>query len=70
MADQLNMNGLSLNDSHHANGMPPGRPAYIPPHLRGQPSRGGGAPPPDNMSTMSPSGYDGGLNASAWSNQG
>ncbi|KXS95987.1 hypothetical protein AC578_8088 [Pseudocercospora eumusae] len=52
MADQLNMNGLSLKDSSHAgpgsqgppqqNGFGEGRSAYIPPHLR---SRGGGPPP-------------------------
>lgn len=53
MADQLNMNGLSLKDSNHAgagsggqgpqqNGFGEGRSAYIPPHLR---SRGGGPPP-------------------------
>lgn len=60
MADSINMNGLSLNDSQHA--PPPGqqqngfaeRSAYIPPHLRGRggppPSAGpgfdGGPPPP------------------------
>ena len=42
MADQLNMNGLSLNDSQHApggqNGFGGGN-SYIPPHAR---SRGGG----------------------------
>ena len=45
MADQLNMNGLSLNDSRHApNGsINGGRSAYIPPHLRGR----GGPPPMD-----------------------
>lgn len=42
MADQLNMNGLSL-DSQHGQG----RSAYIPPHMRGsmpQPQMDG--PPP------------------------
>ncbi|KAL1304689.1 hypothetical protein AAFC00_003642 [Neodothiora populina] len=40
MADQLNMNKLSLNDSQHAQGAPngyhngPQRSAYIPPHAR------------------------------------
>lgn len=43
MADQLNMNGLSLADSQHANGMT-GRTTYIPPHMRGGNS---GAPPMD-----------------------
>ncbi|WPH03639.1 putative ATP dependent RNA helicase [Acrodontium crateriforme] len=45
MADQLNMNGLSLQDSQHAPtkaGQPNGgfggeRSAYIPPHMRNQP---------------------------------
>jgi ATP-dependent RNA helicase DDX3X len=47
MADQLNMNGLTLKDSQHAappNGQQNGfaeRSAYIPPHLR---QRGGGPP--------------------------
>ena len=42
MADQLNMNQLSINDSKHANAGPggpppngfPARGAYIPPHAR------------------------------------
>ncbi|RMZ82818.1 hypothetical protein DV737_g1921, partial [Chaetothyriales sp. CBS 132003] len=39
MADQLNINGLSLNDSKHApNNKGGGRSAYIPPHLRNRPS--------------------------------
>ena len=70
MADSLNMNGLSLNDSRHAPG--PGGPmqgrAYIPPHLRGQSARG---PPP--MMGMdgagpgpAPNGGAQGLNGSAW----
>ncbi|KAF2725701.1 ATP-dependent RNA helicase ded1 [Polychaeton citri CBS 116435] len=51
MADQLNINGMSLNDSQHApkpageqNGYQrgAGRSAYIPPHMR---TRGGGPPP-------------------------
>ncbi|KAI9809879.1 MAG: DEAD-box ATP-dependent RNA helicase [Sarcosagium campestre] len=46
MADQINMNGLSLEESKHANGFAgPGgksRPAYIPPHMRGV----GGPPGP------------------------
>ena len=53
MADQLNMTGLTLADSRHANGfaIPPGgqRAAYIPPHLR---STAGGPPGP-------PAGMDG-----------
>jgi ATP-dependent RNA helicase DDX3X len=43
MADQLNMGGLSLADSQHANGMT-GRSTYIPPHMRGT---NGGPPPMD-----------------------
>ncbi|KAJ5973572.1 ATP dependent RNA helicase [Penicillium waksmanii] len=48
MADGLQMGNLSINDSQHApqgNG-PPGRAAYIPPHLRGRPNMDGAAPPP------------------------
>jgi ATP-dependent RNA helicase DDX3X len=38
MADGLQMGNLSLQDSQHApQGGPPGRAAYIPPHLRGRP---------------------------------
>lgn len=65
MADHLDMNGLTLNDSKHANGMPGGRPAYIPPHLRGQP--GGGPPPMDGPPTLPPGGNPG-LGGSAWGN--
>ena len=60
MAEQLNMNGLSLKDSQHApqQGVPqqngfPERSAYIPPHMRQRPSAQ--APPPGP-----PNGYDGG----------
>ncbi|KAJ5568363.1 hypothetical protein N7450_010849 [Penicillium hetheringtonii] len=48
MADGLQMGNLSINDSQHApqgNG-PPGRAAYIPPHLRGRANMDGSAPPP------------------------
>jgi ATP-dependent RNA helicase DDX3X len=61
MADQLNMNGLSLSDSKHANGMPNGRPAYIPPHLRGQQGRSG-PPAVDGPAAIPPAG----LGGSAW----
>jgi ATP-dependent RNA helicase DDX3X len=64
MADQLNMNGLSLNESKHAggpNGMP--RSTYIPPHLRG---RGGAPPPMDNMDGAGPAPGAANLNGSAW----
>ncbi|KAF2769870.1 putative ATP dependent RNA helicase [Teratosphaeria nubilosa] len=72
MADQLNMNGLSLQDSQHApnhqqqNGFGGGeRSAYIPPHMR---QRGGPPPGP-------PAGFDGppppaDLNGSAWAPNG
>ncbi|KAK5124022.1 DEAD-box ATP-dependent RNA helicase [Meristemomyces frigidus] len=75
MAEQLNMNGLSLKDSQHApqpgqqNGFAE-RSAYIPPHMR---SAGGRPAPPG------PGGFDGpapggpppanGLNGSAWAPQ-
>ncbi|ETI28755.1 ATP-dependent RNA helicase ded1 [Cladophialophora carrionii CBS 160.54] len=66
MADSLNMNGLSLNESRHA---PGGRAAYIPPHLRGSSARGpppmmgldGAGPGPGPMAAQ-------GLNGSAWAN--
>jgi ATP-dependent RNA helicase DDX3X len=63
MADQLNMNGLSLNDSKHAGpngGMP--RSTYIPPHLRGR----GGGPPMNNMDGAGPAPGAANLNGSAW----
>lgn len=57
MADQLDMNGLSLQDSQHApNGFGGARSAYIPPHAR----RSGGGPAP-----AAPGGMDG----SAWGPQ-
>lgn len=48
MADQLNMNGLSLADSQHGHGggMGGGRSTYIPPHMRGVPPAADGPPPP------------------------
>ena len=70
MADHLNMNGLSLNESKHAgsNGMghPGVRSAYIPPHMRG--SGGGPGPSPiDNLDGGPPAA---GLNGSAWASNG
>lgn len=82
MAESLNMNGLSLKDSQHADpqgGQPNGfsgeRSAYIPPHMRQRASQ---APP----QAAAPNGYDGGpapapgpgpmangLNGSAWAPQ-
>ena len=62
MADQLDMNGLSLNDSKHApNGLAT-RSAYVPPHMRG---RGAGPAPMDGPPDGNP-----GLAGSAWGNQG
>lgn len=78
MADSLNMNGLSLNDSQHApQGGPPQqnggfgeRAAYIPPHMRQRTQQ---APP-----SGGPNGFDGGpapapmsngMNSSAWAPQ-
>ena len=51
MADQLNMNGLSL-DSHHG----PTRSTYIPPHMRGMPppSMDGPAPPMNGSAWNAP----------------
>ncbi|KAF2435134.1 DEAD-domain-containing protein [Tothia fuscella] len=46
MADQINMNGLSLNDSQHAPNGNFERSAYVPPHLRGRPAPPGGYPGP------------------------
>lgn len=59
MADQLNMGGLSLQDSQHAsmNGFG-GRAAYIPPHAR----RTGGPPPPPPAGEP----LNGSLDGSAW----
>jgi len=59
MADQLNMGGLNLGEN--------GRPAYIPPHMRG---KMGGPPgpvpgPPGPISGPGPD-MNGGLNNSAW----
>jgi ATP-dependent RNA helicase DDX3X len=63
MADQLNMNGLSLADSQHAatNGIS-GRSTYIPPHMRGV-SQG----PPPSMEGPPPPHMNGDLNSSVWS---
>ena len=59
MADSLNMNGLSLQDSKHASiGMGGGRSTYIPPHLRGS-SR---APPPMGLDGAAPPA----MNGNAW----
>jgi ATP-dependent RNA helicase DDX3X len=52
MADQLNMNGLSLNGPHGQ-----GRSAYIPPHMRGMPPPSMDGPPPP---------MNGHVNGDAW----
>lgn len=61
MAEQLNMNGLSLNDQ-----APPPPPAggrsYIPPHMRGKMGAGGNAPMGPGPSPAAING----LNNSAW----
>lgn len=63
MADQLNMGGLNLGDN--------GRPAYIPPHMRGKMGGGPGPGPgpvpgpPAGMPVPGPD-MNGGLNNSAW----
>ena len=73
MADSLNMNGLSLNDSKHAPGGPMTGRAYIPPHLRGQAARGpsvmnmDGAGPGPGPAPAAPA-TNQGLNGSAWAN--
>lgn len=75
MADSLNMNGLSLNDSKHGPpaGMGGGRSTYIPPHLRSS-MRGpapvnnfdgaGAGPTPAGAAAAAAQG----LNGSAWAN--
>lgn len=55
MADNLKMNGLSINDAQNGPSHPGGRSAYIPPHLRNQPRGPGPAPVPGPP----PMGYDG-----------
>jgi ATP-dependent RNA helicase DDX3X len=65
MADQLNMNNLSLQESQHApkpgqqqnGGYGQGRSAYIPPHMRG--ARGGPAPGPPAFDGPPPMGGPG-----------
>ena len=57
MADQLNMNGLSLNGGAEQR-------SYIPPHMRGKMGAGpvpGGPPPAGGPPAM-----NGGINGSAW----
>lgn len=70
MADQLNMAGMSLNDSQHApNNGGFERAAYIPPHLRGRPQQMGGPPMHDGSMQMNggPGPMQGG---GAWAPQG
>ncbi|EME39162.1 hypothetical protein DOTSEDRAFT_179601 [Dothistroma septosporum NZE10] len=68
MADQLNMNGLSLQDSQHApqngagpqqNGFGAGRSAYIPPHMRGSTRGPAPGPAPGPVPGAAPNGLDG-----------
>jgi ATP-dependent RNA helicase DDX3X len=55
MADQINMNGLSL-------GGPGEQRSYIPPHMRGKMGAPGAAPAMNGTSTS----LNGGINGSAW----
>lgn len=55
MADQLNMNGLSLDGPHGQ-----GRSAYIPPHMRGMP------PPQMDGPPGPPPPMNGQMNGNAW----
>lgn len=70
MADQINMNGLSLEDSQHANGGFGGKPrsAYIPPHLRATMGGPPGPPgPPPGMDGPPPAMMNGhAMNGNAW----
>ncbi|KAI9890017.1 MAG: DEAD-box ATP-dependent RNA helicase [Vezdaea aestivalis] len=76
MADQINMNGLSLDDSQHANGYAGGpglnqggsRPAYIPPHMRGKPGSGPVpmAGPPMDGPIMNNGGAPANMQGNAW----
>ncbi|KAK4985448.1 DEAD-box ATP-dependent RNA helicase, partial [Elasticomyces elasticus] len=73
MADQLNMNGLSLVDSQHSNGGPNGfhaeRSAYIPPHARST-QRGPPPPGPPGGLDGAPAAMSNGVNGMAWAPQG
>jgi hypothetical protein len=57
MADQLNMNGLSLN------GGPGEQRSYIPPHMR---AKMGAGPVPGGPPAGGPPALNGGINSSAW----
>jgi ATP-dependent RNA helicase DDX3X len=63
MADQLNMNSLSINESHHAPNGGQARSAYIPPHMRGVAHPPPGPPP---AAAGGPGPAPGGMGASAW----
>jgi len=60
MADQLDMNGLSIHDPHHGMNGAAGGSTYIPPHMRGVQPR-----PPQAMDGPPPP-LNGGLNDSVW----
>ena len=62
MADQLDMNGLSLHDGQHGPNEAGGRSTYIPPHMRGVPQ----GPPPAMNGGAPPMANGGGLNDSMW----
>lgn len=63
MADQLNLGGLSLAESQHANSMN-GRSTYIPPHMRGV----NGGPPPGMDGPPQPM-MHGNMNNGVWNTQ-
>lgn len=62
MANNLNMEGLSINENARPNGMGGGRSTYIPPHARSS-GRGGHYDGP-------PRGAPAGVNGSAWAPSG
>lgn len=73
MADQLNMNGLSINDGQQGGQ----QRSYIPPHMRGRQNAGpapgpaAGGPPPGADLDPTPAGAaaaaNGGMNNGNWS---
>jgi ATP-dependent RNA helicase DDX3X len=75
MADSINMNGLSLEESQHASGYggpgPRGGSAYIPPHLRAKVGGGPQGPPgpPPGMDGPPPMMNGNGVQTSAWAPQ-
>ena len=58
MADQIDINGLSLNESQPSNGLN-GRSTYIPPHMRSA----------NGVSPMDAPIFQGDLKSSVWNTQ-